>query len=234
MTARLKRRAPATRGRLATLEFVGDEASNWDGGPQPALLALAERGQVKGPILEAGCGTGENALALAGWGKVVGVDSSATAILAARRKAQERAIPAFFLQRDVTRHMGLRYRFKTVVDSGLFHGLDGAGRIRYAQQLARLVEPGGRVHVLCFSQGHGPRVDSLGVRRTELPTALGAQFVLTSVRSEPFMLTTGPRDAWLASYERVPKESRRRPPRVATPVVHGGPDLLPPSLVTRS
>lgn len=212
----------AARQRMTALRFSsGNHGSNGAFGPQPAVLDLARRGLIAGPILVAGCGEGEDALALAPWGKVVGVDLSASAILAARRKAQKRGVPAYFLQRDVTHSMGLRYRFQTVVDAGLFHGLDGPRRIRYAQQLARLVEPGGHVHVLCFSQGNGPRVDNLGVRRTELPLALGAQFRLTTVRPEHFVVPHGTRDAWLATYERIPKQRRMRTPHVATPFIHG-------------
>lgn len=222
MTVFLTRPAAATGGRLAALGVVHDEAtSDWNGGPQPAFVALARRGLVKGPILEAGCGTGENALALAAWGKVVGVDSSAAAILAARRNAQERGIPALFLQRDVTQHMALRYRFQTVIDTGLFHGLDGPGRTRYVQQLARLVVPGGHVHLLCFNQGNDPQVDNLGARPNELPLALGGQFTLTTVRPERVMLPSTTHDGWLATYARIPKKRRGRPTHTATPFIHG-------------
>lgn len=222
MTASLTHPTAATGGGMAALGFAGDGAtSDWNGGPQPALLALARRGLVKGPILESGCGTGENALALAAWGKVVGVDSSAASILAARRKAQERGIPALFLQRDATQHLDLRYRFQTVIDAGLFHGLGGPDRMRYAQRLARLVEPGGHVHLMCSRLGNDPQVDNLSVRLTDVPLALGRQFRLTGLRPERFMQPSAIRDGWLATYTRMPKERRRRPTHTATPFIHG-------------
>ena len=37
----------------------------WDTGrPQPAIVKLAEAGQIRGSVLDVGCGTGENVLVL--------------------------------------------------------------------------------------------------------------------------------------------------------------------------
>lgn len=66
----------------------------WDiGRPQPAIVRLAERGAINGAVLDVGCGTGENALYLAGLGlEVTGVDAAPTAIASAREKAAARGI----------------------------------------------------------------------------------------------------------------------------------------------
>ena len=41
----------------------------WDTGrPQPAIVKLAEAGQIRGSVLDVGCGTGENVLYLAAKG----------------------------------------------------------------------------------------------------------------------------------------------------------------------
>jgi SAM-dependent methyltransferase len=41
----------------------------WDTGrPQPAIIKLAEAGQIRGSVLDVGCGTGENLLYLAARG----------------------------------------------------------------------------------------------------------------------------------------------------------------------
>src|ERR1700687_4973493 len=71
----------------------------WDiGRPQPAFLALAEAGAIRGRVLDVGCGTGEHALMAAGLGlESVGIDSAATAIAIAERKGRERGLAGRFL-----------------------------------------------------------------------------------------------------------------------------------------
>src|SRR6266545_1582786 len=95
----------------------------WDiGRPQPAFLALAQEGAVRGRMLDVGCGTGEHVLMAAGLGlEATGVDAAATAIDAARRKARDRGLTARFLVWDALRLAALGELFDTVLDSGLFH-----------------------------------------------------------------------------------------------------------------
>src|SRR5207237_4390343 len=54
----------------------------WDiGRPQPAFLELAQRGLLRAPVLDVGCGTGEHALMAAGLGlEATGIDTAPTAI----------------------------------------------------------------------------------------------------------------------------------------------------------
>src|SRR5882672_4909811 len=90
-------RTPTSHERLAGLPWDAsyhDGAAPWDiGQPQPAVVRLASEGRFAGPVLDAGCGTGENALHVAALGlSVLGVDVAETALAMARQKAGKRGI----------------------------------------------------------------------------------------------------------------------------------------------
>src|SRR5664280_3480362 len=71
----------------------------WDiGRPQPAFLALAESGAIRGRVLDVGCGTGEHTMMAAGMGlDATGIDAVAAAIAGAEAKARDRGLAARFL-----------------------------------------------------------------------------------------------------------------------------------------
>ena len=78
-------------------------------GPQSEIVHLAEHGEIRSPVLDAGCGTGENALYLAGLGfEVVGIDIVPTAVEKALSKAKERSLAATFMVWDALRLQGYR------------------------------------------------------------------------------------------------------------------------------
>ena len=180
----------------------------WDiGRAQPAFEALAADGPVTGPVLDAGCGTGENALYFAAHGfEVVGVDAVDAAIAAARVKAEERGLRAEFLVHDALALGELGRRFGTVLDSGLFHTFDDDERLRYVASLAAVTALGARVFVLCFSEHElgdgGPR----RVTQAELRAAFDRPpFRVLGIEAAEMAtnLRGGGRKAWLASVERV-------------------------------
>ncbi len=120
--------------------------------PQPAFAALAEAGAIQGSVLDAGCGTGENALYFASLGhETWGVDSSPIAIEQARQKALERRLPVEFRVHDALALEGLGRTFDTVTDCGLFHVFGDEDRAHYVESLARVLGSGGRYLMLCFS-----------------------------------------------------------------------------------
>lgn len=178
----------------------------WDiGRPQPEIVRLAEEGQVVGDVIDLGCGTGENALYLAGLGRrVVGVDGSPTAIDAARGKALERGLDASFLVADALDLRRLHRRFETAIDSGLFHAFDDAERERYVSSLGEVLAPGAVIHVLCFSDAEPPGWGPRRVSEAELRGAFRGGFALGRLREARFETRArGAVRAWLATFTRV-------------------------------
>jgi SAM-dependent methyltransferase len=128
------------------------------GEPQPELAALHRAGRFRSDVLDAGCGHAELSLALAADGMtVVGIDLSPTAIEAASSAARERGLTnASFVQADITSFTGYDGRFKTVIDSTLFHSLPIEGRDGYLRSVHRAAAAGAGYYILVFAQGAFP------------------------------------------------------------------------------
>src|SRR5437763_2049305 len=93
----------------------------WDiAGPQAPFVVAADR--FSGSILDAGCGTGENALFFAERGhNVTGIDFLEEPIRRAKLKAAERGLTAKFLVMDALDLKNFGEVFDNVIDCGLFH-----------------------------------------------------------------------------------------------------------------
>ena len=166
----------------ATIENLYAGKAPWDiGKPQPPVVAAADR--VTGPVLDAGCGTGEHALFFAAGGHwVTGIDFVEEAIERARRKAAERGLTVEFLVQDATALGDWGERFASVIDSGLFHVFSDDDRQRYVQGLARIVEPGGRLFLLCFSDEEPGTFGPRRITRQELYDAFADGWEVESVQ----------------------------------------------------
>ena len=94
-----------------------DGPAPWDlGRPQPAIVRVAAAGGFAGAVLDAGCGTGENALYVASLGlSVLGFDVAETALAIARQKAADRGIEVEFATADAFHLERLGRRFQTVI-----------------------------------------------------------------------------------------------------------------------
>ena len=149
----------------------------WEiGRAQQEFAALEEAGEIVGDVLDVGCGTGENALYLAGRGhEVWGVDAVPAAIERARQKAEERGAAATFLVADALDLTALGRTFETVIDSGLFHALSDADRPRFVRSLAPVLSPGGTCFMLAISEfdSEGPVPSALRSRRFGRPSPTG-------------------------------------------------------------
>jgi SAM-dependent methyltransferase len=185
-----------------------DGAAPWDiGQPQPAIVRLASQGGFVGAVLDAGCGTGENALHVASLGlSVLGVDVAETALAIARKKADDRAIEVEFAAADAFQLERLGRTFETVLDCGLFHTFDGDERTRYVTSLASVTEHGGTLYVLCFSDG-GPDTGPHPVSQRGLRAAFNPSHGWDVATIEPDRLQTRYHDqgapAWLATIKRI-------------------------------
>ena len=75
--------------------------------------------QITGSVLDAGCGTGDNAVYFAERrGKGTGIDFLEKPINRAKKKAAERGLPATFLVTDALTLKDWSERFDNVIDSG--------------------------------------------------------------------------------------------------------------------
>lgn len=142
-------------------EMYAKERPPWDiGKPQPAFIEVVN--SLEGSVLDVGCGTGENSLFFARCGcTVTGIDLISGPLAEAKQKAKERGIDVRFLQHDALLLSELEQQFDNVIDCGFFHILSDEDRLNYLKELARVMAPGARLYLQCFSNqeppGTGPR-----------------------------------------------------------------------------
>ncbi|MFO0954186.1 MAG: class I SAM-dependent methyltransferase [Isosphaeraceae bacterium] len=184
----------------------------WDiGKAQPILVGAADR--VTGSVLDAGCGTGENALFFAERGRpVLGIDYLEGPVREARRKAAERGLDAEFQVVDALDLASLDRRFDSVIDSGLFHVFSDEDRARYVAGLAHVLKPGGRLFLLCFSDEEPGTQGPRRVTRQDLLAAFSNGWEVEEIQPVRFEVRTdvvsasfsegGPR-AWFSVIRRV-------------------------------
>jgi SAM-dependent methyltransferase len=204
-------RHPTSHERMTGLPWDAsyhDGPAPWDiGRPQAAIERLASEGRIAGRVLDAGCGTGENALHVASLGLLVlGVDVAETALAIARKKAADRGLEVEFAAADAFQLERLGRRFETVLDCGLFHTFDGEERTRYVASLASVTERDGTLYVLCFSD-EGLNTGPHPVSHEELRAAFKPVNGWKVAAIEPDWIQTrfqdGGAPAWLATIERI-------------------------------
>jgi SAM-dependent methyltransferase len=181
----------------------------WDiGRQQSAIVRLATAGSIAGPVIEVGCGTGENSLYLASLGyDVVGIDLARRAIDKARAKAEQRAAGGTveFVVWDALNVAELRRAFQTAIDVGLFHSLQPEQRSRYAAALHEALLPGGRAYLLCWSArnplGYGPE----RISKSDIRASFRSGWSIEAIDEETLesRLPAGLIHAWLARLERI-------------------------------
>jgi SAM-dependent methyltransferase len=165
----------------STFESAYAGQAPWDiGRPQQAFLDVAD--WIAGSVLDAGCGTGDNALFFASRGhKVTGIGFLEDPIQRAKRKAAERGVSATFLVRDALALHDLPEVFASVIDSGPFHVFSDEDRRRYVEGLASVLKPGGRLSLLWFSDQEPGTQGPRRVSKQELHDAFAQGWVIESI-----------------------------------------------------
>jgi SAM-dependent methyltransferase len=148
------------------LRAAGDAAYRLGLGPRPSnvpdhtLVELVEgHGRLApGRALDLGCGTGRNALYLAGHGwETVGVDMVGYAVEVARRRAAAQSLSIQFYQGDVTRlsELAVGTGFGLLMDGGCYHMIPADRRDAYVQSATRAAAPGAHLIMVGFSRTLG-------------------------------------------------------------------------------
>lgn len=196
----------------STFENIYAGQAPWDiGRPQQAFLDVADR--ISGSVLDAGCGTGDNALYFASRGhKVTGIDFLEEPITRARRKAAERRLSATFFVMDALALKDLPELFDSVIDSGLFHVFSDEDRRRYVEGLATVLRPSGKLFLLCFNDEEPGTQGPRRVSKKELHDSFAQGWVIESVEPsryevrpnlEDFTFSEGGPKAWFAVIRRA-------------------------------
>ena len=179
----------------------------WDiGRAQPEVVRIAEAGGFTGAVIDVGCGTGENALELSGRElPVLGIDAAPRAVEKARAKATERALPAEFLVADALSLGSLDRRFNTALDCGLFHVFEDRERPPYVASLASTLQPGGVLHLLCFSDRQPGVMGPRRVTKQEIQASFAEGWKITQIVAAEFATNVplGSAQAWRATIVRT-------------------------------
>lgn len=127
----------------------------WDTGvPDPVIVQAFEQRRVRScRVLDVGCGTGNEALFMAGEGAaVVGVDVSIEAIAKARRKAEERGVGrCAFRVAEASALEDIEGTFDIVLDKACLHFIPRDRWPRYMAQIGRVLDPSGEYWLIAAS-----------------------------------------------------------------------------------
>jgi SAM-dependent methyltransferase len=170
----------------STFEAAYSGGAPWDiGRPQKQFIDIAD--QIRGSVLDAGCGTGDIALFLAGRGNsVTGIDYLEEPIRRAKLKAADRGLAVTFLVKDATKLSDWTERFDNAVDSGLFHVFSDDDRKKYVDGLANVVRPAGCIFLMCFSNDEPGTQGPRRISQQELRDAFAQGWQIESLEPSRF------------------------------------------------
>ncbi|MCZ3384939.1 class I SAM-dependent methyltransferase [Kosakonia sp. SOY2] len=152
----------------------------WDiGHPQKPFIERAS--DIRGPILDIGCGTGTLAVYFAGRGEqVTGIDFVAEAVERAVAKTKAAGLNIDFMVQDFFTLGCWDRKFQTITDSGLFHIFSGdeVRKVAYLEIVSQLLNDDGRLYVLACKKE--PGIDG-GVNADEIFDTFRERFIVESL-----------------------------------------------------
>ena len=160
----------------------------WDiPGPQQPFVDASDR--IVGTVLDAGCGTGENALFFAERGHIVtGIDFLEVPIQLARQKAQDRDVTVDFRVHDALQLADLGQAFDNLLDCGLFHTFSDEQRIPYVGGLGEVTRSGGKLFLMCFSDREPGEEGPRRVSQHEIGDAFSQGWEIESIAEQRFAI----------------------------------------------
>lgn len=182
----------------------GDYLKRWEYDlPSQELVTLLACGRLGAgsESLDLGCGTGTEAIYLAGQGFAShGIDLSPVALALAYDKMRRRGVRVEFRQGTV---LDLPYpdgKFHFLNDRGCLHLIDASNRARYASAAARVLRPGGLFLLRGADETAGG--DFVPLRQDELQELFGRQFKLGPIQPLQMVSNATTVPALLAVLER--------------------------------
>jgi len=130
-------------------------------------------------ILDVGCGAGSNVLYLARSGfRASGVDLSPGAVTAAKSRLSEAHLDSPVGEGDVLALPFPNGSFDGLVDNGCFHTIPLRRRVRYAEEVHRVLRPGGAFVLSWVAREHtGPMGPPHRPSLKEVVTLLESRFL---------------------------------------------------------
>lgn len=131
--------------------------SPWDTGEVPSELSEVVEGSEAPPAgraLDIGCGTGTQAVYLAGRGwEVTAIDAVEKPLRRARARAAATGVSVTWMRGDASRlqQAGLQPGINLFFDRGCFHGLNDRQRASYASGVTALAAPGATLLLMSFA-----------------------------------------------------------------------------------
>lgn len=139
--------------------YRGESAEDgvpWDAkAPKEAVIKWHTQGLVHGEVLDIGCGLGDNSIYLAKHGhSVTALDISPTALITARRRAEDAGVSIEFAVADATKLDGYNDAFDTVIDHSMFHCLSDDAKRSYSEAVHRATRRDATLLLSCFSDAN--------------------------------------------------------------------------------